>query len=270
MVQFGSTTLPHVLTMQRQQPRIKQEVPLPGRNFAYRRDRGGFGAQFVLGGAIRPSSQATRDLIASLADGTARILDLQEATLTLLEACFRAQISSAGNFYYQNFGEANFLYRTWTDYTAESQSTVGTPFTLINTPLGSASDYGYFGHREKCNQLAFVLAVIGTYGALTWEYSQGNGAWATLTVTDGTGGLHQNGAATFTPPSDWKPDTVNGVANKFWVRVHAASVTLAATIYNIQLNNVFLCIMLNPSFDESADNYNEIPYTLTLLQTENP
>jgi hypothetical protein len=55
------------------------------------------------------------------------------------------------------------------------------------------------------------------------------------------------------------------VANKFWVRVHAASVTTTATIYNIQLNNVFLCIMQNPSFDETADDYNEIPYTLTLL-----
>ena len=249
MVLFGATTLPAVLTVQRQQPHIKQEVPLPGRSFAYRRDRGGFGAQFVLGGAIRPSSQATRDLIAGLADGTARILDLQEATLTLLESCFRYVAGP-----------------TWTDFTAESQSTVGTPFTL----LGTSTDYGYFGHREKCNQLAFVLAAIGTYGTLTWEYSQGNGAWATLTVTDGTSSLHQNGAVTFTPPADWKSDTVNGVANKFWVRVHAASITTPATIYNIQLNNVFLCIMLNPSFDELADNYNEIPYTLTLLQQENP
>ena len=249
MVLFGSTTLPHVLEVQRQQPRIKQEVPLPGRSFAYRKDRGGLGAQFTLKGAIRPSSQATRDLIAGLADGTARILDLQEATLTLLESCFRYQSGPS-----------------WSDYTAESQSTLGTPFTL----LGATTDYGYFGHREKCNQLVFALAVLGTYGALTWDYSQGSGAWGTLTVTDGTSGLHQNGAVTFTPPSDWKQDTVNGVANRFWVRVHPASVTTPATIYNIQLNNVFLCIMVDPSFDETADDYNEIPYTLTLLQQENP
>lgn len=249
MVLFGSTTLPHVLEVQRQQLRIKQEVPLPGRSFAYRKDRGGLGAQFTLKGAIRPSSQATRDLIAGLADGTARILDLQEATLTLLESCFRYQSGPS-----------------WTDYSAESQSTLGTPFTL----LGATTDYGYFGHREKCNQLVFALGVLGTYGALTWEYSQESGAWGTLTVTDGTSGLHQNGAVTFTPPSDWKQDTVNGVANKFWVRVHPAGVTTPATIYNIQLNNVFLCIMVDPSFDETADDYNEIPYTLTLLQQENP
>jgi hypothetical protein len=249
MVLFGSTTLPHVLAVQRQQPRIKQEVPLPGRSFAYRRDRGGLGAQFTLKGAIRPTSQATRDLIAGLADGTARILDLQEATLTLLGSCFRYQSGP-----------------TWTDYTVESQSTLGTPFTL----LGATTDYGYFGHREKCNQLSFVLAALGTYGALLWEYSQGAGAWATLAVTDGTSGLHQNGAVTFTPPTDWKQDTVNGIANKFWVRVSATSVTTPATIYNIQLNNVFLCVMQNPSFDETADDYNEIPYTLTFLQSEMP
>lgn len=249
MVLFGPTTLPRLLGVQRQQPRIKQEIPLPGRSFAYRRDRGGFGARFTVRGAIRPSSQATRDLLAGLADGTARILDLQEATLTLLESCFRFQTGPV-----------------WTDYTAESQSTLGTPFTL----LAATTDYGYFGHREKFNNLTLAFAALGTYGALTWQYSQGAGLWATLTVTDGTSGWNQNGAVTFTPPSDWKQDAVNAVANKFWVRVNPASVTTAATIYNIQLNNVFLCVMLDPSFDETAENYNTIPYTATFLQIENP
>lgn len=249
MVLFGSTVLPHVLGVQRQQPRIKQEVPLPGRSFAYRKDRGGLGAQFVLKGAIRPTSQATRDLIASLADGTARILDLQEATYTLLESCLRSQSGPS-----------------WTDNTTESQSTLGTPFTL----LGASTDYAYFGHREKSNLLAFVLAAFGAYGVHIWEYSQGAAAWATLTVVDDTSGFTQNGNVTWTPPSDWKQDTVNAIASKFWVRVHVASVTTAATVYQIQLNNVFNCIMLNPSFDESADNYNEIPYTATFMQAENP
>lgn len=249
MILFGSTTLPTVLGVQRQQPRIKQEVPLPGRSFAYRRDRGGMGAQFTIQGVIRPSSQATRDLLAGLADGTARILDLEEATLTLLESCQRYESGS-----------------TWSDYTAESQSDLGTPFTL----LGAASDYGYFGHREKCNLLAFVLAQVGTYGALTWEYSQGSGVWGTLTVADGTSGFSQTGQVAFTPPSDWKQDTVNSIASKFWVRVKAASVTTPATIYSIKINNVFQCIMLDPSFDDAAADYNETPYTLTLIQQENP
>ena len=250
MVLVGSTTLPYVQSVNRQQPRIKQEVPLPGRSFAYRRDRGGLGATFIVNGIIYPANQAMMDLIAGLADGTARIVDFQEATLTLLENCFRYQTGP-----------------TWTDYTAESQSTIGTPFML----LGASSDYSYFGHREKCNNLTFALAVLGTYGALVWEYSQGGGAWGVLAVTDGTSGLHANGVVTFTPPSDWKQDTVNAIANKFWVRVHAASVTTPATIYNIQLNNVFLCIMLDPGFkDLDAQNYGEIPYTVTLLQQENP
>lgn len=266
MVMFGSTTLPAVLSIQRQQPRTLHEVPLPGRPFGYRKDRGGMGAQFVLGGAIRPSSQATRDLLASLADGTARILDLQEATLTLLESSFYSQLLTIGNFYWKNFGEQNFLYRSWTDDTPESQSALGTPFTL----LGAVNDNASFGHREKFNQLTFVLAAVGTYGALTWEYSKGSGVWGTLTVTDGTSGLHQSGVVTFTPPSDWKQDTVNGVANKFWVRVHAASVTTPATAYNTQVNNVFNCILMAPTFNDTADDYNETLYTLTLVQSENP
>jgi len=32
------------------------------------------------------------------------------------------------------------------------------------------------------------------------------------------------------------------------------------------LNTVFLRIMMNPRFDENAENYNEIPYSLTFLQ----
>jgi hypothetical protein len=58
--------------------------------------------------------------------------------------------------------------------------------------------------------------------------------------------------------------------NAVWIRVHAASVTTPATIYNTQLNIFFLCFMLDPSFNETADNYNEIPYTLLFIQTENP
>jgi hypothetical protein len=249
MTKFGTLSLPAMQSVNEKHARNRQEVPLPGRAYAYRKDRGGLGAQFSYAGTIYPADESIKNQISALADGTARILDLERTTLALLESCLRYQIGP-----------------TWTDYTAESQSTLGTPFTL----LGATSDYGYFGHREKFNNLTFSLTALGTYGALLWETCDGDGTWTTLAVTDGTSGLHQNGAVIFTPPSYWKQDTVNSVANKFWVRVSAASVTTPATIYNIQINPVYLCIMMDPTFVDSVSSIGEIPYTCTFLQQENP
>jgi hypothetical protein len=94
--------------------------------------------------------------------------------------------------------------------------------------------------------------------------SSGNGG------SDGTSGFSQNGTVQFTPPSDWKQDTVNSVGAKFWVRVSVASVTTAATVLQIQLNRVYNCILLNPTFHDDATNYGETPYTLEFVQQENP
>lgn len=250
MVKFGDYTLPRVLAIQTQHGDQLQEVPLPGREFPYRKRTAGLGARFTVSGAIRPSSQLVKDQIAALADGTARILDLEEVDLTVMEKCFRYQTGPV-----------------WTDNTTESQTPGGTPFTL----LGAATDYAYFGHREKFNKIQFDLETLGSYGARTWEYSDGAGGWKTLTIdSDGTNGFSQDGAVAFTPPGDWKQDTVNSAAGKFWIRVKVASVTTAATANQIQINKVFNCIMLSPEFQESAEDYNEIPYGLTFVQQENP
>jgi hypothetical protein len=250
MVKFGTYTLPSVLGVHDEYPRLQQQFPLGGRSCSYRRDRGGVGAKFTVQGKIQPASQLVRDQITALADGVARILDLEENDLTVLEKCFRWQTGP-----------------TWTDNTAESQSQGGTPFLLLD----AATDYAYFGHRERFNKLQFDLQTLGSYGARTWEYSDGSGTWKTLTPdSDGTAGFSQDGAVLLTPPADWKPDTVNSVANKFWVRVKVASVTTAATVNQVQINTVFNCIMVDPGFDRKAENYNRIPYSALFLQQENP
>lgn len=249
-MKYGTYTLPRVLERDVGYPQQQQQVPLPGRSTSYRRRIGGLGARIAISGEIRPASQLTRDQIAALADGTARILDLQDPDLAVPEACLRFQTGPS-----------------WTDNTVESQSAGGTPFTL----LGASTDYAYFGHREKCNQLKFDLETLGSYGARTWEYSKGSGSWGTLTIdSDSTSGFTQDGAVLFTPPSDWKQDSVNSIANKFWIRVKVASVTTAATVNQVQLNLVYLCLLLDPEFPETAQRYNAISYRCTFLQQENP
>jgi len=247
-MKFGTFTFPHVLSIIHDQPRVQVELPLADADFAYRDDVGGRGSRFTTRGEIRPISQATRDQISALADGTARILDLEDASLTVLEKCFRYQTGP-----------------TWTDNTVESQSAGGTPFTL----LGASSDYAYFGHREKFNKLQFDLETLGNYGARTWEYSKGNGIWGSLTPdSDGTSGFSQDGMVILSPPSDWVRDTVNAVTNKFWVRVKIASVTTPATVNQIQINTVYYCIMVDPHFDQAVERYNRQPYSCIFLQKE--
>jgi hypothetical protein len=131
--------------------------------------------------------------------------------------------------------------------------------------------HAYFGHREKFNKLWFDLQTMGNYGARTWEYSKGGESWGTLTIdSDGTSGFSQDGTSAFTPPSDWKQDTVNSVANKSWVRVRVASVAVAATVNQITINNVFNCLMLDPQFTEAAEEFNRIDYSCVFVQQENP
>jgi len=417
LVKFGTYVFPRVLQLSLAYPQQQQQIPLPGRSIAYRKRIGGLGVRITLAGEIRPASQQSRDQMAALADGTARILDLEDSDLTVLESCLRFQTGPV-----------------WTDNTAESQSPGGTPFTL----LGASTDYAYFGHREKFNRLQFDLQTLGDYDLAIWEYSKGNGAWGTLdldtllddflgssldtkkwnvlsgsatvsggvmTVNDASmidsvqsfgpyvrtvarltpkqtnaeaiyypiwidannyirldfysnGNLYcglnrngsfiqnqvgsysanlmadyvvtwsaskvrmyrdgvkiwegdnsgpsmqalpgrirfhtpqtadkfdvdyvktcmnentmnfmQDGSVILTPPSDWRLDTVNSIANKFWIRVNAASVRTAATVNQIQLNLVYLCLLLDPEFPETASNYDAIPYRCTLLQQENP
>jgi hypothetical protein len=47
-------------------------------------------------------------------------------------------------------------------------------------------------------------------------------------------------------------------------------VTVAATVNQIQVNTIFQCIMTDPSFQNTAENYNRQPYTCSFLQKEDP
>jgi hypothetical protein len=247
LAKFGNFTLPRVLTLQQSFGRLQQQVPLPGNVLSYRRDRGGLGAKFTVSGKIKPADQTVADALIALADGTPRIFDAEDGSLRFLEECLRYDGG------------------TWYDDTAESQSAGETPFSLLT----SVNDYRYFGHREKFNQLLFDLAAAGLYGARLWEYSTGESTWATLSIdNDETNGFTQDGSVSFTPPDDWVTATVDEIAYKFCVRCSAASVTTPATVNQIELNNVYRCIMVDPTLREQSQQYDQIDYSIVLLQQE--
>jgi len=87
------------------------------------------------------------------------------------------------------------------------------PFHLIRVTMGTAK-----------NAIASVLSA---------EYSKGASVFGALTINDDTKvagvTLAKSGGITFSPPSDWAVDTVNGIADKYWVRLKV-SVTLSATV----------------------------------------
>jgi len=89
-------------------------------------------------------------------------------------------------------------------------------------------------------------------------------------VNEATMNFMQDGAVILTPPSDWKQDTVNSIANRFWLRVKVPAVRTAATVNQIQINNVYYCTLGDPVLNRSAAAYNRLPYTLTFYQQENP
>jgi hypothetical protein len=237
-----------VLKIQQQHARLFLDVPLPGRPFGYRADLGGKGSTFTVDGYVVSADTVTKTQIAALADGTTRILDLQEATLQPLDKVW----------YYQSAP-------TWTDDTSLAYPG-GTPFTL----LAAITDYMYFGHHEKFNKLQFTLSQAGSYAVPVWEYSQGGGAWNTLTVTDGTNKFSQNGAVTVTPPSDWTVDTVNSVGNRFWLRVHVPSVTMTALATQILMNPCYNCILLDPQYTVDPQVWDQTNYQLMFQQVESP
>jgi len=126
----------------------------------------------------------------------------------------------------------------YTDVTLEAQSPAGTAFAI----LGAASHYLYLGHVSRFDMAIFDLAIVGSLGALTWEFSNGSNWTAFVPASaryetdpdDNEGGafdFSRDGAEIFPPNmlSDWATLTVNS-SNIYWIRVSTASVTAFPTV----------------------------------------
>ena len=80
--------------------------------------------------------------------------------------------------------------------------------------------------KQHPDQTSFVEVDLNTFadGAgikPLFEFSAGSGTWTNLATTDGSNGFRQNGNIRWQAESltTWTTDTVNGVADKFWIRV---------------------------------------------------
>jgi len=107
---------------------------------------------------------------------------------------------------------------SYTDNTAESKTAEGTEYQVLT----STSDEFYVGFSTPFSKIYFDFKTGGVGIALSAEYSKGSSNWGTLSITDNTSNLSTDGSITFTPPSDWATDTVDG-STKYWVRLKTTS-----------------------------------------------
>lgn len=76
----------------------------------------------------------------------------------------------------------------------------------------------YFGLEDPFGYARVTMGIGASDSILPqFEYSTESG-WNGLTVSDGTGGFRQIGTLTWSPPSDWATQEVNGV-RAYWLRV---------------------------------------------------
>lgn len=180
--------------------------------------------------AEAPSFTATSTTDASTLMGRVGIGTTSPTAKLQVEALYRmallAKRTDKFNFvqYKRNAG-------AWTDITAGATESYGTVSGDVLDVIGDTFTIG------KTETFTGAYIDIGTAksatGVLVWEYSLGSDTWGTLTVTDGTNSLVNDGAVTFTPPVDWATDSQNSSASMYFIRVRAESGTFTAepTVY---------------------------------------
>jgi site-specific recombinase XerD len=121
---------------------------------------------------------------------------------------------------------------TFTDNTTEASTSAGTPFTAIGT--GTTATF-YVGLDRKFASIYFSKSVAAAGVALVREYWNGS-VWTAMPAnSDGTLNMTVNGMISFpTMPTDWAPNSVNGVSNLYWIRLRSSTnVTTAPTTLSI-------------------------------------
>ncbi|MEX2141329.1 MAG: hypothetical protein WD894_18835 [Pirellulales bacterium] len=119
----------------------------------------------------------------------------------------------------------------YVDETADFNSTANADF-LPFPATEAVGDYLAIGYFQPFTKVTFDYAngTAGFGGAVAWEYWDGDEWKALGSVTDGTNGFTAVAAdgrtVTWSPPNDWKPVSINGSAQLYYVR---ASVT---TLYS--------------------------------------
>ena len=134
----------------------------------------------------------------------------------------------------------------YTDNTTEAGTENGTEFSLMQ----DTGDYIFVGLSTKYSGIDFKWETRGSGYVLKIEYY--NGAWTELTsdlnnLDDNTQNFISEGIISFDQPADWTTTTVNGVADKYWIRISTTSTptTVAKSYLTVPANNVISILALS-------------------------
>lgn len=105
----------------------------------------------------------------------------------------------------------------------------------VNTQMFTADNTGILiGFDSKFSVIQYVQSIAGSATITpTWQYSTGDGTWATLTVTDTTGGMRFSGKVSFAAPAAWAKSEsagsvgVGAITSAFYVRITRTANSLA-------------------------------------------
>lgn len=105
----------------------------------------------------------------------------------------------------------------FTNYDVEAEGIAANDVFLLPA-VEAINDAVYFGCETPFEYIRFLIGTAGVGNTIVWEYY--NGAWVSLSVTDGTSGFTAAAGiqdVTFTEPTDWIETTINAVS-AYWIR----------------------------------------------------
>jgi hypothetical protein len=161
---------------------------------------------------------------------------------------FRGKANSETALTYDLVYVYDITTNTWNNYTSEAGTETGTEFEV---DLDETGDYLYLGYTSTFAGAKFEFHTRGSNYTLKFEYF--NGSWIELTSTtnnlvDNTSDFESDGAITWTVPSSWIQNAVNG-QTKYWIRISSTTipVTIAKVYYLIPYNSVKSLLALSSS-----------------------
>lgn len=130
------------------------------------------------------------------------------------------------------------------------------------TVFESEDDYIVLGNDIPFTAIDITLDTNSSDDCgLVFEYLDGNGFWDTFTPTDNTTGLTSSGSVTwdYDDVLNWKPNTVNTVESKYWIRIQRTteSVTTDPIVEQVEVNTGIRLFFEKMDFSEYMDSVRE-------------
>ncbi|MFH1547227.1 MAG: hypothetical protein ABIC57_01955 [bacterium] len=137
----------------------------------------------------------------------------------------------------------------YVDHTIESQRVDGTVFSILE----DANDYLYLGSESRFDMSVYILASVGSVGALTHAYSRADNTWTqTIPIEQWDTSsdyinydFTMNGAEEYRTFRNWSARSFSAVSphavtppdtiSRYWLRISVASVSVAPTVNQIQM-----------------------------------